>query len=312
MTTRVFKPIYLLDEEGELARLPDNAITNIGGVSGPTFTVGGRGLLFEDGTSTNPAPGSGYTLNLAYAGSLTPATIDLTANKNLVFNAVNSKKFIFDANTGTVTIEGDLNVLGASNVIEGTISNLDQVNIRPPLPTTVGLTLRPLPGIVPLANLLEVGTTATGPLAFSIGPTGTTTVTDLSITGTINGVSADALVDHISSATDPAKHTAEQVSVDETNLVNVSGTNVQQVLESIDSKLVALGTNNVTGYEYVKMSAATVWTIAHNSGTTRVQLTVWDEENTYLLADTVQIVDGDTVVINFSSPQAGRAILMLF
>lgn len=312
MTTPVFKPIYLLDAEGELARLPDNAITNIGGVSGPTFTVGGRGLLFEDGTSTNPAPGSGYTLDLAYAGSLNPATINLTADKNLVFKAVNSKQFVFDANTGTVTIEGDLNVLGASNVIEGTISNLDQVNIRPPLPTTVGLTLQPLAGVSPLANLLEVAATAGGPLVFSIGPTGTTTLTDLSITGTINGVDADALVDHINSATTPAKHTAQQVSVDPTNLVNVSGTNVQQVLESIDSKLVALNADNVTGYEYVRPVAGSVWTIAHNSGTTRVQLTVWDEENTYLLPDVIKVVDGNTVEIRFSTPQAGRAILMLF
>lgn len=322
MTTRIFKPIYLFEEDGELGRLPDGGILNAGGVVGPTFTVGGRGLLFDDGTSTNPTPGTGFTLDVAYSNSTTPATINLTPGKDIVFDAVNSKKFIFDADTGTVTIEGDLNVLGQSNVIEGTISNLDQVNIRPPLPTTVGFTLQPYVGITPTVNLFEVAAVAGGPLVFSIGPTGTTYITDLvagsvdatdvSITGTINGVDIDDITSHVNAAVTPSKHTAEQISVDDSTMVNISGADVQSAFESIDSQLVTLGTGNVTGFEYIQNTPSLVWAIAHGVGSVKVQATIWDETNSSVLPDAMTIVDGNTVFITFGSPQAGRAILMLF
>ena len=308
---QVLKPIFL-SSEGELTQLPDGSIVNIGGVAGPTFTVGGRALLFEDGTSTNPTPGTGFTLDVAYTNSTSPATINLVSGKDLVFNALNSKKFIFDASTGTVTIEGDLNVLGESNVVEGTVSNLDQVNIQPPLPTTVGLTIQPMVGITPTVNLFEVSAVAGGPLVFSIGPTGTTTVTDLVIGGTINGVSAQDLIDHIDGATTPPKHTGDQVAVDDSAFVNISGANVQSVFESIDSQLNALAVGNVIGYEYVQNAPSMVWSIQHNSASTKVQATVWDETNTAILPDAMTIVDGNTVFITFGSPQAGRAILMIF
>lgn len=311
-TPRIFKPIYLFDEDGELGRLPDNAIINAGGVAGPTFTVGGRGLLFDDGTSTNPTPGTGFTLDIAYSNSTSPATINLVSGKDLVFDAVNSKKFIFDADTGAVIIEGDLTVLGASNVVEGTISNLDQVNIRPPLPTTVGLTLQPLAGVAPTVNLLEVAVAAGGPLVFSVGPTGVTTIKDVVVTGLFNGVAASEIAAHINSSTVPAKHSAAQISVDDSTFTNVEGADVQAAFASIDSKLVSIGTGNVAGFEYIQSAPSMVWAIAHGGGSTKVQVTVWDEANSMVLPDAMTIVDGNTVFITFGSPQAGRAILMLF
>lgn len=309
---RIFKPIYLFDEDGELGRLPDGGILNAGGVVGPTFTVGGRGLLFDDGTSTNPTPGTGFTLDVAYSNSTSPATINLVTGKNFVLDAVNSKKFIFNADTGTVTIEGDLNVLGASNVIEGTVSNLDQVNIRPPLPTTVGFTLQPFAGVTPTVNLFEVASVAGGPLVFRIGPTGTTTISDVVVTGTFNGADADEIAAHIDGSTSPAKHTAEQISVDDSTFANISGPDVQSAFESIDSQLVSLGTGNVTGFEYIQNTPSVVWAITHGVGSVKVQATIWDETNTSVLPDAMTIVDGNTVYITFGSPQAGRAILMLF
>ena len=53
MTEEVKKPV-ILDEDGVFGQLEDGGIINAGGVKGPTFTVGGRGLLFDDGTSTLP------------------------------------------------------------------------------------------------------------------------------------------------------------------------------------------------------------------------------------------------------------------
>lgn len=241
MTTRSYKPIFRDDLLGELALVPDGGLLNIGGTSSPTFTVGGRALLFADGSSTAPDSGTGTTLQAAYSNSTSPATIALTNGKDIIFSALGGAELVFSANTGAVRIDGDL-----------------------------------------------------------------------TLNGLINGVSLETLIDHINSLTSPAKHTAAQVSVDDTALTVVAGTTVQEVIESIDSQLVTLNVGNVVGFEYVQVAPATSWTVVHGSASTKVQVQVWDETNSMVLPDTVTIVDGDTVSITFSTPQAGRAILMAF
>ena len=65
------KPV-LLESDGVFGQLPNGGIINAGGTSNHTFTVDGRGLLFDDGTSTGTG-GSGsfanVTLQLAYNNS---------------------------------------------------------------------------------------------------------------------------------------------------------------------------------------------------------------------------------------------------
>lgn len=46
------KPL-ILETDGVISQLPDCSIINAGGTSCSTFTVGGRGLLFDDGSSTS-------------------------------------------------------------------------------------------------------------------------------------------------------------------------------------------------------------------------------------------------------------------
>ena len=72
------------------------------------------------------------------------------------------------------------------------------------------------------------------------------------------------------------------------------------------------GGGNVFGFEYVQTNPATIWTIAHNRNTTKIQSTIWTETNEILYPDTVQIVNTNTVVVVFNTPQVGRAILILF
>ena len=312
MTTPILKPVYVVEDLGEFARIPDGAITNIGGVAGPTFTVGGRGLLFDDGSSTSATPGTGTTLQVAYSNSLSPAQINTTIGKDIVFNALNNNKFIFDASTGTVLIEGDLTVLGASTVIEGTVSNLDQVNIQPPNSTTIGLTFEPIIGVTPVVNLVSIKAVNGGPTVFSIGPTGTTSVTDILISGTVNGTPVSQILDHLNSAITPAKHTAEQIFADTTGLVAVSGSNVQDVIESIDSQLAAFTANDVQGYEHVQLTASGIWVVTHGANSKKIQVTVWDNNDSFIIPDAIVITDLNTVTISFGSAVAGRAILMIF
>lgn len=307
--SEVLRLIYDIADLGELGRLPDGAIVNIGGTIGPNFTVGGKGVLLDDGTSSGG--GSGVTLQTAYANSSTPAQMNFSTGKDLILSALNDLKFIFDADTGAVTIEGDLTVLGNSTVIEGTISNLDQVNIRPPNAGTTGLTLRPSAGVTPTVNLLEVAVTNSGPLALSVQPNGTVSAPVLQV-NTINGVAIADLLSHIDGLLTPPKHSASQISFDDTGLVNISGSTVQEAIADIDSKLGVIGTSGVVGYEYTQIAPSAIWFINHGGNSVRVQVTIWDETNQAMLADTMTIVDNNQVHIFFASPQAGRAVLMLF
>lgn len=97
--------------------LPDGSILNIGGTSLSTFTVGGKGLLFDDGTSTS---GSGsinlsLTLQNIYDSTATEsgaAVLKLATDKNLtVTNSDGSVPyFSINANTGEVSIPEELKV----------------------------------------------------------------------------------------------------------------------------------------------------------------------------------------------------------
>lgn len=250
--TRIFKPIYRDDELGELGRLPDNAVVNIGGTSSPTFTVGGRALMFDDGSSTAPSTGVGFTLQAAYSNSVAPAQINTAAGKNIVFNALNGTQFVFNASNGGVTIQGNLNLVG-----------------------------------------------------------------------TLNGVPIANLIDHINASAQTPKHGAEQISFDDAGLSNVAGSTVQEALESIDSQLTSIGVGNVQGFEFVQNTPSNVWYVVHNGNSDRVQFNVWATTTVdygsgpvtvqeTILPDAITIVDQNTVYIVFASPQAGRAILMLF
>ncbi len=66
MSAEMFKPIFR-GTDGVFAQLADGSIINIGGTIGPTFTVGGRGLMFDDGSSTSG--GTGVTFQSVYNAS---------------------------------------------------------------------------------------------------------------------------------------------------------------------------------------------------------------------------------------------------
>lgn len=221
----VLKPIYLVDGLGEQARLPDGAIINIGGVAGPTFTVGGKSLLFADGTSTGEGNvTTDVDFQTVYVNSVGEAFIDFTAGKDLVLQAVNGNQLRFDADTGTLTITGDLVVLGSSQAIS-----------------------------------------------------------------------------------------AENVSAETDGLEPVSGTNVQEVIESIATAMASLTEQEmVKAYEHVQLQPQRTWTINHNQNTRRVQVSIWDFSDELVYADTVTLVDGNTVIIEYNTPVTGRAVLMLF
>jgi len=106
------KPI-VLEDDGVLAQLADGGIINAGGVSSSTFTVGGKGLLFDDGSSTSPGGIQGLTLQNAFDNSSTannPAVIRLTAGKNLDIanSSGNVTYFSINSQNGNISLTGNI------------------------------------------------------------------------------------------------------------------------------------------------------------------------------------------------------------
>lgn len=312
MTLPVFKLLYLNPATGEHGKLPDYGITNSGGVMGPTFTVGGRALLFADGS---PSDGSGTGLDLTLQGAYdasTPALIDLAIGKNFTIQALNANVLSIDASTGKVTITGDLEVQGSSTVIDGILTNVDQVDISPPDGATSALLIEPTLGVTMAADLMRVRQVNAGPSVFTIDQNGNTYIKQLTVGTTLNSVDFNAFyaafTAHVTTNA-TIKHTADEISV--TPLTTLTGSTVQEVLEDIDLQLAA-ATGGIKTFEFIQVGAFAVWNVVHNKNSLRPTVTIYDVTNHQVLPDEVVIVDANTIQVLFNTPLAGRAIILLF
>lgn len=313
----ILKPVYLVDALGELARLPDGAIINIGGTSGPTFTVAGKPLLFADGTATDGSVVPGFQIpdfQTVYGASVGEAFIDFTSGKDFVLHAVNNKEFRFDADTGLVTITGDLTVLGDTTAVITTSVMTDKVIIHQTAGNYIPFVMEPVSGVTPSVNVVDIKVAYGGASVFTIDPAGVTHISNLDV-GLVNGVDFSAFKqafdDHVSISSPGVKHTAAQISVDPASLTPLVGNNVQEVLESV-AQAISSGIGSVQGFELVQTTASDVWYAIHNGGTRRVQITVWDENDEIVYPERVSAANDNSVTIFFNTPMTGRAVLMLF
>jgi hypothetical protein len=320
----IFKVLYLNPNTGEQGRLPDLAVINAGGVSGPTFTVGGRGLLFSDGTSSDGSNGSGITFSTslqgAYDKSNVPANIILSTDKHFVLTALNSNFFSVNANTGKVTITGDLEVQGLSTVINGTVSSLNQVVINPPNANSSALIIEPEAGVTMLTDLVSISTEFSKAPAFTINAAGVTSAQELIVQGniTVNGLinsvdvvsTALRLAAHISNT--GLKHKADQISISGPFDIIV-GANVEQALKSIDQQLSStVAAGGIQTWEHIQTSDSKIWTIIHGKNSTRPTVSIYGQDNIQILVDEVRIVDPNTITVSFSTASSGRAVILLF
>ncbi len=69
---------------------------------------------------------------------------------------------------------------------------------------------------------------------------------------------------------------------------------------------------NVQGIEHIQAIDSDTWTISHAKNTKKIQITIWDTTDEQVFADSVKILDVNTVEIKFNTPISGRAILMVF
>ena len=313
--TEIFKPV-VLESDGILGRLPDGSIVNIGGTSHNTFTVGGKGILLEDGSTTGG--GSALSLNQAYINSVPEngeVRIKLTSGKDFTITDLLSNAFFkVDAETGKVSITGDLEVLGTSSVINTVIQDSDHWLISPKSGTTTALKIQPDPGVIPIVDIISVRKIFGAAPVLRLDKDGNLILTqNLNVGGLINNIDIVQLKSnldlHLAGQTG-YRHMADDVDI--LPIPSLTGaTNVQEALEQISTKVSSSG-SGMMGYEHIQAAPALQWAVVHNKATLRLTVTIYDDDLEMILPDNVVIVNGNTVNIYFSHPVSGRAILILF
>lgn len=260
------KPIFV-NSDGRLQSAPEDSQIHIGSIVSPPglgFTINGKGILLDDGSST-AGTSTSITLQSAYDLSLDSnnnASIKLTTGKDFVIydNDESNLYFKIDSETGRVTITGDLEVFGTSTIITSTVQDADHWLISPALPSQSALVIRPdfTTGTV---DLVSIRPGYSSPEVFKITSDGTTLITDLAtghiyvngnidITGTVDGVDVSALQTQVTSlsatltthllASTSTKHLAKEVNVAPTPTFAPGATNVQSVIDALDLKLATI------------------------------------------------------------------------
>lgn len=120
------KRLIHLNPAGRLQRTVEGDIVNIGGTVSQTFTVNGKGLLYDDGSSTSSgSPGSGIgtlTLQAAYNNQHDindDAIIQLNTGQDIGFKAVNNiTSLVINADTGNITIGGLVNGISFDSLVD--------------------------------------------------------------------------------------------------------------------------------------------------------------------------------------------------
>ena len=322
MPTR--KPIFL-DNDGIFAQLQDGDIINAGGTDHSTFTVDGKGLLFDDGTST-AGGGSPITLQKVYDQTPTPARIKLATGKDFVIadDTDDGVYFKVDAETGKVTITGDLEVIGGTVQIDTVIQDSDHWTISPRLPFTTALKIEPDNGVIPVSDLIIVRNVFGGSPVLRFTAAGHLILSNdvsidgnLVITGLIDDVDVSLLKLNFEShlVSSPGfRHAAADVDIATIPAIP-SAITVQDALEETNDRLDNFinGLNGFArGHEHTQDVAATVWTINHNFDTVRVVITIYDSAWFVVIPNSIQIINTNTVEVTFHQAMAGSAMLVVF
>lgn len=257
--SNVYRPLFLDPKTGFASGVPNNAILEISGVVGPVFTVGGRELLFADGTTTGNGGGvaSAISLQTSYVNSSTsgePAVITLVPGRDLIIDAPNGPGISFrvDSTTGAVIIGGDLVVSGTHTYVNSTTYQSDNLRLFAQSTTVPALWIGPDQNQnSPTTDLLVISLVAGDPTsaALKVDAGGYTTIAalnvlgDVTVGGKINGVDiadvAAKLQSHIYVGTS-YKHLAREINIDAGSFTDLPGTvvrSVQSVLEFLDNSI---------------------------------------------------------------------------
>lgn len=72
------------------------------------------------------------------------------------------------------------------------------------------------------------------------------------------------------------------------------------------------GLKDVSGFTFFQPIPILSWIIQHNVGTDNLTVQIFDIDSNVIQADNIQVIDVNTVQVDFLDPQNGKAQLLLF
>ena len=212
----VYVPVYV-DTSGVYRRTPRTGLLDIAGIYGSNFTIGGKAVMLADGSSSD---GSGaIDLQTVYFHSQAvngAAKINLSAGKDFaICDSLGNSYITVDAETGKVTISGEMSVISSIVKFTGAYQEFNHLNILSSDGGRTALLVEPLNGVNFTTDAVRIRTSASGPVDFSINAQGQTYIRDLIVdsidANLIDGVDFAAISSHLSPTASPFKHFASEI-----------------------------------------------------------------------------------------------------
>ena len=238
----VFYPLYV-DATGQYRRIPAGSILDIAGIYSSNFTVGGKAIMFADGTSSSGQPAINLQLVYDYTSAENGAAkIKLTAGKDFaICNAAGDPFIEVDAETGKVTINGEMSVISSIVKFLGAYQEFDHINVLSNTGAKTALLIEPKSGVTFTTDPVRIRSSAVGPVDFSINTQGQTYIRDLIVdnidVNLIDGIDFEGIKSHLSNVELPFKHFASEVQyipTVSTQLIPADGiTNVAEALDTL-------------------------------------------------------------------------------
>lgn len=125
-------------------------------------------------------------------------------------------------------------------------------------------------------------------------------------------ISLSALATHHAGATAPTDPQEGWIWMDTSNPTNISlkafiSSTWITILSNIQAG--APSQSTVDKYTHDQTTPATTWTINHGLSTDDVTITIYDATGLWMLPNTVQIVDDNSVTVTFLTSETGKAVI---
>lgn len=88
-------------------------------------------------------------------------------------------------------------------------------------------------------------------------------------------------------------------------------------IDRVTGNTVLIGANpnpqikNVYGYSFMQVTPILVWNIAHNGGSENIHAQIFTPTKEVLLPDKINVIDSNNISIEFLTPQAGKAQILI-
>lgn len=212
----VYVPVFV-DTSGQYRRLPANSIIDIAGVTSPNFTVDGRAIMFADGSASDGSGAIDFQTVYYHTQPVDGAAkFLLQPGKDFAICDAAGNSFVtVDAETGKITIHGEMAVISSIVKFTGSYQEFDHLNVLSNDGQKTSLLIEPKPGVVFQTDPVRIKSSSSGPIDFSINTQGQTYIRDLIVdnidANLIDGVDFNSFTLHLSPDAAPYKHFGSEI-----------------------------------------------------------------------------------------------------